>query len=549
MKYKYLLFDADDTLLDFKRSERQALTETLKRYSIEPTDELISGYSRINDSLWKLLERGGIEKQTLRVRRFELFAEEYSLPADPHKMAVEYTDRLAEQSYIISGADALCRDLTAAGFRLFVITNGIKSIQTKRMSASPIQRYIERSFISEDVGHEKPSAAFFEHVERSIPDFDRSAALVIGDSLTSDIAGGIGVGIDTCWYDPTHKALPDNIKPTYVIHDLCELYGILGVEYVPQSKDAGDGESENNLSAYAEKLAGLGIELKIAEPLSAHSSFKIGGAADIGVFPKTAGELVAALHTAAELSVRRLVLGNGSNVLFDDAGFRGAVIFTKKLRGKSIEGDILTASAGATLLSVAIEARNAGLGGLEFAYGIPGSVGGAVCMNAGAYGGEMADVIESVTLYDAIEDTTVTLPASEMRFGYRKSIVMDGERYTVISARFKLTQCDQSKISEKMNDYMSRRVEKQPLEYPSAGSVFKRSAPTVYTGKLIEDSGLKGYRIGGAQVSEKHAGFIINVGGATSADVNALIAHIQRVIFENYGISLQCEVCRIPVSQ
>lgn len=555
MKYKYLLFDADDTLLDFKRSERQALTETLTKFGIAPTDDLISGYSRINDSLWKLLECGGIEKTALRVRRFELFADEYSLARDPRQMADEYANRLSEQSCVIEGAEDICRELSAH-FRMFVITNGIKNIQTKRMSASPLCKYIERSFISEDVGYEKPSAAFFDYVEQAIPGFDRSAALVIGDSLTSDIAGGIGAGIDTCWYDPAYKPIPNNISPTYVIHELSELYDILCVH---RARDNGsvydDAETEKQsmlstagVAGYAAALSALGIEMRREEPLAVHSSFKIGGAADICVFPKTDSELCAAIRTATKFGMRKMVLGNGSNVLFDDEGFRGAIIFTKMLRAKSIGGNILNASAGVTLSSVAVEARNAGLGGLEFAYGIPGSVGGAVCMNAGAYGNEMSDIIDSVTLYDSAEDDIVTLSAAEMLFGYRKSIVGNGERYTVISARFKLVPCEQSKIFEKMSDYMSRRVEKQPLEYPSAGSVFKRSAPTIYTGKLIEDSGLKGYTIGGAQISQKHAGFIINIGGATSADVNALIEHIQQVILKNYGIELQCEIRRIPVS-
>lgn len=547
MKYKYLLFDADDTLLDFKRSERQALTETLEKFGIVPQEELITGYSRINDSLWKLLERGGIEKQALRVRRFELFVEEYSLSADPHIMADEYTNALSAKSYIIGGADEICAELSAS-FRLFVITNGIKTIQTKRMNASPLCQYIERSFISEDVGCEKPSAEFFNCVANAIPEFDRSKALVIGDSLTSDIAGGIGAGIDTCWFDPSHKALPNNIRPTYVIHDLFELYDVLGIHPAKKPNGAHGKPATAADDNYAAELASLGIETRCNEPLSLHSSFKIGGTADIGVFPKTEDELCAVLRAANACGIRKMVLGNGSNVLFDDKGYRGAIIFTRMLRTRSVVGNILTASAGATLMSVATDARNAGLGGLEFVYGIPGSVGGAVCMNAGAYGGEISDVIESVTLYDATNEKIVTLTSSEMLFGYRKSIVANGERYTVISARFKLTPCDKSKISEKMTDYMSRRAEKQPLRYPSAGSVFKRSAPTVYTGKLIEDSGLKGYTIGGAQVSQKHAGFIINIGGATSADVNALIEHIKKVVFNNYGIELQCEIRRIPES-
>ncbi len=167
-------------------------------------------------------------------------------------------------------------------------------------------------------------------------------------------------------------------------------------------------------------------------------------------------------------------------------------------------------------------------------------------MNAGAYGGELADVVKKVTLYDAYRDEVVVLAKDEMHFSYRNSIVGNGERYTVLSAELQLEVGDISNISEKMNDIMRRRVEKQPLNYPSAGSVFKRSAPDVYVGKMIEECGLKGYSVGNAQVSEKHAGFIINRGGATARDVSRLIEYIQNTIMKKYGIKLECEIRRVP---
>ncbi len=227
MKYEYLLFDADDTLLDFKRSEREALSDSLLKFGIEPTDELISAYSEINDRLWKLLEKGGIEKNKLRVRRYEIFTERFGLDVDPARLAVEYTDRLSEKSFLVDGALSLCRKLYGK-YRLFIITNGIKIIQESRLGASPIKKYIEKSYISEEVGFEKPSSGYFDFIKSDIKGFEADKALVIGDSLTSDISGGIAAGIDTCWFNPRNKILPAGITPTYEIHALGELFAILG---------------------------------------------------------------------------------------------------------------------------------------------------------------------------------------------------------------------------------------------------------------------------------------------------------------------------------
>lgn len=226
MKYKYLLFDADDTLLDFKRSEHEALTEALIKYGIDPTDEVTDTYSEINDGLWRLLERGGIGKNELRIRRFELFAKRFGLNVDPSALAAEYTDRLAEKSFLVDNAEELCRSLYGK-YRMFIITNGIKNIQESRLGASPIKEYIEKSFISEEVGYEKPSKKYFDFVAAHIDGFEAEKALIVGDSLTSDIAGGAATGIDTCWFNPRHKKPTGSVLPTYEIHSLGELYGIL----------------------------------------------------------------------------------------------------------------------------------------------------------------------------------------------------------------------------------------------------------------------------------------------------------------------------------
>lgn len=303
------------------------------------------------------------------------------------------------------------------------------------------------------------------------------------------------------------------------------------------------------LKKYVDSLDMLDIMYEPDVPLSEHTSFRIGGNADVGVYPDSESQLTKAIGLAKKNGIRYMVAGNGSNLLFDDAGYRGAVIFTKKICDISVNGTVISAGAGASLLAVASVARKSGLSGIEFAYGIPGSCGGAVCMNAGAYGGELADVVKTVTLYDSECDDIVKFENKDMCFSYRKSIVGNGERYTVLSVDLQLEAADVNAISEKMNEFMRRRVEKQPLNYPSAGSVFKRSAPDVYVGKMIEESGLKGYSVGGAEVSKKHAGFIVNRGGATSHDVCLLIEHIQNTIFKNYGIRLECEIRRIPEKQ
>ena len=270
-------------------------------------------------------------------------------------------------------------------------------------------------------------------------------------------------------------------------------------------------------------------------PLREYCSMRVGGPARLAAFPETAEELAALLRAGG----RRVVLGGGSNVLFPDEGYDGTGIFTTRLCGLTADGCMLSAQAGVPLSAAARRALECGLGGLAFAYGIPGTVGGGVYMNAGAYGGQIADCLVRATLLDAAGEPRV-VPASELALGYRSSALMDGD-WTLLSADFALVPAPPEEIRAEMERNMQARREKQPLEYPSCGSTFKRP-PGQYAGALIERCGLKGCTVGGAQVSEKHAGFVVNRGDATSADVRALIAHIQRVVAEKTGVLLECEV-------
>ena len=298
----------------------------------------------------------------------------------------------------------------------------------------------------------------------------------------------------------------------------------------------------DRISTFTEKMNNGGIEYALSFPLSSKSSFRIGGVADVAVFPKSAEELAAVV---ADLDMPYIVVGNGSNILFEDDGYRGCVIFTEKMNDSEVDGNRITAGAGASFTALAVTAKNASLTGLEFAYGIPGSCGGAVVMNAGAYGGQVSDVLESCTLFDVEKREILTLKKDEMELSYRHSVLSENKNLVCISATFVLKEGEKEEIDAFMRDIMQRRISKQPLEYPSAGSVFKRPAPDLFVGKMIEDSGLKGYTIGGAQVSEKHAGFIINIGGATAKDVLDLVAYIVKVVRENYGVELECEIRRV----
>ena len=277
------------------------------------------------------------------------------------------------------------------------------------------------------------------------------------------------------------------------------------------------------------------------EVLAKHTSFRIGGAARRMAFPRNAEQLVLLLSFAIECGARPYVLGNGTNVLFHDEGADRLVINTRDMAQLTLldEGRI-RAGAGVPLARLATFACQKGLAGLEFAHGIPGSVGGGVCMNAGAYGGELAQVIESVSVLFPDEGVR-TLSGEEMAFGYRRSLMTDHPDAVVLHAVFRLTEGDSAAIRERMDELMARRKTSQPLEYPSAGSTFKRPEG-YFAGRLIEEAGCKGLSVGGAQVSEKHAGFVINTGGATCADVLALMNEVQRRVKERSGVTLEPEV-------
>ena len=276
------------------------------------------------------------------------------------------------------------------------------------------------------------------------------------------------------------------------------------------------------------------------EMMSKHTTFKIGGPADLYVIPRSEEELVYAIKVCKSENVPYYVIGNGSNLLVTDKGFRGVIIEVyKQMSDIKVEGNLITAYAGALLSKIANTALEHELTGFEFAHGIPGALGGAVTMNAGAYDGEMKQVLESATVIDN-EGQVRTLSIEELELEYRKSIV-SRLGYTVIKATIRLQEGDKEAISAKMKDLAQRRRDKQPLEYPSAGSTFKRPVGH-FAGKLIMDAGLRGYQLGGAQVSEKHCGFVINKEHATCQDVLDLIHYIQKEIKSKFNVQIEPEV-------
>ena len=280
--------------------------------------------------------------------------------------------------------------------------------------------------------------------------------------------------------------------------------------------------------------------LLVAEPMTKHTSFHIGGPADLMAQPQSEEELRTLLVKAAEAAVPVTLVGNGSNLLVRDKGIRGLVIkLGNMLRDIEIDGKVLTFGSGVSLAMASKKAAELGLSGLEFAVGIPGSIGGAVYMNAGAYDGEMAKVVKSVRVMDAAGNVS-ELAAESLDFGYRHS-ALQGSGKIVTSVTVELTAGDKQSIADKMADFSNRRITKQPLELPSAGSMFKRP-PGYFAGTLIDQTGLKGYTVGGAQVSTKHAGFVVNIGGATAADVLQLISDVQTKVFAAHGVHLEPEV-------
>lgn len=278
------------------------------------------------------------------------------------------------------------------------------------------------------------------------------------------------------------------------------------------------------------------------EPMSKHTTFRVGGPAQIYVRP-TVAELKEWVKFAKEYQVPLTIIGNGSNLLVSDNGIKGIVAeIGKEMESVFISGNTITAEAGVSLGALANQAAAFALTGLEFAAGIPGTLGGAVVMNAGAYGGEMKDVIKSVTVLDENgEEKELTL--EELDLSYRHSCIPE-KGYVVVEVTMKLESKDEKSIRETMADFRERRIEKQPLEYPSAGSTFKRPEG-YFAGKLIEDAGLSGYQVGGAQVSEKHCGFVINKGGATAKDISTLMDDVAKKVKEQFGVDLEPEVRKI----
>lgn len=276
-------------------------------------------------------------------------------------------------------------------------------------------------------------------------------------------------------------------------------------------------------------------------PLARYTSFRIGGPAKRMAFPKDGSQMVLLIAFARSCGARPLVIGNGTNLLFPDAGVDRLVVNTREYAEVSIDAQgRVVAESGASLARTAVFAQQRGLTGLEFAHGIPGSVGGAVCMNAGAYGGEMQQVVESASVLFPDEGVK-RLRGEELSFSYRHSLLADRPDAVVLSAVFALSAGEPEEIRSKMDELMTRRKASQPLEYPSAGSTFKRPEG-YFAAALIDECGLKGLTVGGAQVSEKHAGFVINRGGATCADVTALMAEIQRRVWKEKGVRLEPEV-------
>lgn len=298
----------------------------------------------------------------------------------------------------------------------------------------------------------------------------------------------------------------------------------------------------NLLDALAQTLASRcpDLELREQEPMARHTSFRVGGPVKLMALPRTAVQAAEAIRTAADLGVVPFYMGNGSNLLVSDAGYDGFIVKPAGELDLVREENGRLAAGSAVLLSrLANTALNRGLTGLEFAHGIPGSLGGGVTMNAGAYGGELCQVISSVTCL-TLSGEVETIPAERCAFSYRHSAFSGGERL-ILGAEFLLQQGERNEIKARMDELARRRREKQPLEYPSAGSTFKRPAG-YFAAALIEECGLKGHTIGGAQVSEKHAGFLINKDGATCDDLRKLIDYVRETVLRERGVLLELEV-------
>ncbi len=284
----------------------------------------------------------------------------------------------------------------------------------------------------------------------------------------------------------------------------------------------------------------MGERIKIDEPMKLHTTFQVGGPADYFVSPHSEEEIRILLKNAKDYEIPVFIVGNGSNLLVSDKGYRGMIVqIGKEYSDVTVEGEIVSAKAGASLAKIARTAYENGLGGFEFAAGIPGTLGGAVSMNAGAYGGEIKDVIIDARVLTK-EGEILTIQADELELAYRSSIITKKD-YIVLGARFSFEQKDRQEIKARMDELAFARKSKQPLEFPSAGSTFKRPEG-YFAGKLIMDAGLRGFQVGGARVSDKHCGFVINAGNATAADIYSLILQVQEKVQRKFNVTLQPEV-------
>ena len=309
--------------------------------------------------------------------------------------------------------------------------------------------------------------------------------------------------------------------------------------------DISNGKGNSVNQEFYEKLSKITGEEQILlqEPMKKHTTFRIGGPADYLVLPQTVEEIADIVKLCRQEEMPWYIMGNGSNLLVADAGVRGVVIqLLRNFNQIQVEGSQIRIQAGAQNAAVARQALEASLTGFEFAAGIPGTIGGAVVMNAGAYGGEMKDILKEVTVLDQ-GGMIQRIPEEELELGYRTSIIAK-KGYLVLEALIELKPGDPQEIRAVMDELKEKRVTKQPLEYPSAGSTFKRPEG-YFAGKLIMDAGLRGFTVGGAQISEKHCGFVINKGGATAKDVTDLMEETKKVVMEKFGVALEPEVKRL----